>query len=66
LFALDALITGGHGQGFAKRLSHFGVAVVATGETDPIRAASAFYKGESLPPAAPHEHHHATSAEVKL
>lgn len=56
LDALDVLITGGCGQGFVRRMAAKGVRVVATGETDPLRAVTGFVAGDDLPPAVPHEH----------
>jgi predicted Fe-Mo cluster-binding NifX family protein len=58
IFTVDFLITGGSGQGFIQRLAAHGVQVIATSETDPLRAAESVFSGETLPPAEPHEHHH--------
>ncbi len=58
LFGLDALITQGHGQGFAQRLARHGVRVLATSATDPQAAAAALAAGEPLPDALPHDHDH--------
>lgn len=58
IYALDVLITGGCGQGFVQRLAAFGVEVVATGETAPIKAATDYLAGRPLPPPAPHDHDH--------
>jgi predicted Fe-Mo cluster-binding NifX family protein len=58
LFGLDALICGGSGEGFVRRLAGHGVRVINTGATDPLSAVRALLKGEPLPPAAPHEHDH--------
>ncbi len=52
----DVIITGGCGQGFVNRMAARGIRVVATSETDPVRAAKAVAKGEPLPPPQPHEH----------
>jgi predicted Fe-Mo cluster-binding NifX family protein len=59
---VDALITGGAGDGFIRRLAAWGVRVAVTEETDPVVAVSAFTRGELLP-ATPglgggHHHHH--------
>jgi len=56
LFALDVLITQGHGQGFADRLARHGVKVVATAASDPLAAATAWAAGEPLAPPLPHDH----------
>jgi predicted Fe-Mo cluster-binding NifX family protein len=58
---MDALITGGAGEGFIRRLGVWGVRVAVTEETDPVTAVQAFARGE-LPPVAPgagagHHHH---------
>ncbi len=58
LFALDALITQGHGQGFAKRLARHGVQVIATAASDPQTAAAAVAAGDPLPGPLPHNHAH--------
>jgi len=54
----NMLITGGCGDGFRRRLAARGIEVVTTSETDPLAAARAAARGEPLPPAAPHDHHH--------
>ncbi len=56
LFELDALITGGCGQGFITRMSAAGVDVIATSETDPLKAVISYLQGRPLPPPAPHNH----------
>ena len=56
LFGLDALITQGHGQGFAQRLARYGVQVIATAASDPLAAVRALAAGDRLPAALPHEH----------
>lgn len=67
---LDVLITGGCGQGFAKRMASRGIRIVTTSETDPLKAAQAVLRGESLPPAQAedddHHHHGHGSVEVSL
>lgn len=55
---LDILLTGGCGDGFLRRMAAYGVQVITTSETDPIKAATAVLKGESLPVAEPHTHQH--------
>ena len=62
LFGLDALITQGHGQGFAQRLTRHGVRVIATSASDPLAAAAAVAAGESLPEPLPHDHDHGHEA----
>jgi predicted Fe-Mo cluster-binding NifX family protein len=58
LFTLDALITQGHGQGFAQRLAQYGVQVIATAASDPLAAVRALAAGDPLPAALPHNHDH--------
>jgi hypothetical protein len=58
LFGLDALITQGHGQGFAQRLTRHGVRVIATSASDPLAAATALAAGQPLPEPMPHDHDH--------
>jgi hypothetical protein len=58
IYAVDYLITGGCGLGFIQRLSMHEVQVITTSETDPYLAADMVFSGETLPPAAPHEHTH--------
>ncbi len=53
---LDALITGGAGRDFVRRMQERGVRVIATSESDPRRAVGAVLAGRSLPPPAPHGH----------
>ena len=56
LDALDVLITAGCGQGFVRRMAAKGVQVIATSETDPLKAVSGVVAGAVLPPPVPHEH----------
>jgi len=56
LFSLDVIVTAGCGEGFVRRLSTHGVNVVATAESDPVKAATAVARGETLAPPLPHEH----------
>jgi predicted Fe-Mo cluster-binding NifX family protein len=60
LFALglQALVTQGAGHGFVQRLSRQGIAVHATGETDPLAAVALVAAGQELPEAPPHDHDH--------
>jgi len=53
---LDVLITGSCGEGFVRRMAAKGVRVIATSETDPVRAASMLLAGDDLPAAEPHSH----------
>jgi hypothetical protein len=62
LFGLDALITQGHGQGFAQRLTRHGVRVIATSASDPLAAATAVAAGQPLPGPLPHDHDHGHEA----
>lgn len=38
LFGMDVVIVGGCGEGFVRRLGSYGVRVVVTEESDPVRA----------------------------
>ena len=53
---LDALVTGGAGNGFVQRMARNGIAVTTTSETDPLQAIRAVAAGQTLPAALPHEH----------
>lgn len=70
LFELDVLITGGCGQGFARRMASNDVRVITTAEEDPLTAMDKLIKGETLAPAVPHSHDHkgstAPSFQVKI
>ncbi|HRM69057.1 MAG TPA: nitrogen fixation protein [Thauera phenylacetica] len=57
LFAMDAVITAGAGDGFVRRLGARGIEVVLTGETDPLQAVHDYVAGIVKPPL-PHEHGH--------
>ncbi len=57
LFAMDAVITGGAGDGFVRRLGARGIEVVLTAETDPLQAVHDYVAGIVKPPL-PHEHGH--------
>lgn len=57
LFAMDAVITGGAGDGFVRRLGARGIEVVLTGETDPLQAVHDYVAGIVKAPL-PHEHGH--------
>lgn len=56
LDALDVLITAGCGQGFVQRMAAKGVRVIATSETDPLKAVADLVAGTPLPPPVPHTH----------
>lgn len=56
LDSLDVLITASCGHGFVQRMATKGVRVIATGETDPMKAVSGLVAGNPLPPPEPHEH----------
>jgi len=53
----DALLTGGAGEGFVRKMAERGIRVVVTGETDPLRAVNELLQGRVVPPV-PHEHDH--------
>jgi len=55
LDGVAALIVGGCGEGFVRRLARRGIDVVATSETDPIEAIKEYLTG-SLKPPLPHAH----------
>ena len=50
---LGAVIVGGAGQGFVRRLGARGIAVAVTSETDPARAVAHYVEG-TLPTSAAH------------
>jgi len=54
---LDVLITASCGQEFVQRMAARQVRVLATSETDPLRAVTQVVAGTDLPPPLPHEHH---------
>lgn len=56
---ISALICGGMGTGLRKRLGQKSILALATAETDPDRAVSAWLNGSlpELPPLAPHACH---------
>lgn len=56
LFSLDLIITASCGEGFVRRVKAHGVDVIATAESDPVKAATAVMQGEVLAPPLPHEH----------
>jgi len=53
--SVDILITGGCGQGFMRRLAQWGIQVILTSETDPVKAVAAVLSGKELPPPLPHD-----------
>lgn len=55
---LDAIVTGGAGEGFLQRMGRRGIQVLATSETDIDAVLTALAAGQPLPAAAPHEHDH--------
>jgi predicted Fe-Mo cluster-binding NifX family protein len=54
----DALITGGAGEGFVRRLGAWGVKVAITDETDPLKAVLAYARGDLVPGVGAHAHAH--------
>ena len=58
LDSMDALITGGAGDGFVRHLAERGVRVVATGETEPRLAVEAFLAGRVMSAAEGCGHEH--------
>jgi predicted Fe-Mo cluster-binding NifX family protein len=58
---VDALVTGGAGDGFIQRMAAWGVRVAVTQETEPAVAVAAFARGELQPvtPGTGGGHHHA-------
>lgn len=62
LDGVDALLTGGAGEGLVRKLALRGIRVVVTGETDPMQAVSDLALGRVKKPAADdpvHAHDHA-------
>ncbi len=56
---VDALVTGGAGEGFVARLGQRGIEVVMCGETDPLQAVKDYIQGTVKPvPPGEHEHGH--------
>jgi predicted Fe-Mo cluster-binding NifX family protein len=55
LHGVQVLITGGMGEGLARRLASMGIEGLVTTETDPDRAVSAFLAG-TLPLGQPEAH----------
>lgn len=53
---LDAILTGGAGQGFIERMARHGIRVYATSEQDPISALDNILAGRPLPAPEPHGH----------
>jgi predicted Fe-Mo cluster-binding NifX family protein len=60
LRGMKALITGGAGGGFVRRMESWGVQVAVTDQADPVAAVLAFSRGElaATPPGAGCGHHH--------
>lgn len=63
LDAMQVLITGGAGGGFVQNMAARGVMVVATPETDPLRAVEAFLAGRVLSAADGCNHDHSDLGE---
>ncbi len=59
LDAMDVLITGGAGEGFVRNLAARGVQVVATPESDPLLAVTAYFAGRILSASESCNHDHA-------
>jgi len=62
LDGVDALLTGGAGEGMVRKLAQRGIRVVVTGETDPLQAVAELGAGRVKPPAlgdGGHGHEHA-------
>ncbi|HSQ73318.1 MAG TPA: NifB/NifX family molybdenum-iron cluster-binding protein [Rubrivivax sp.] len=55
LDGVDALLTGGAGEGLVRKLAQRGIRVVVTGETDPLQAVAELAAGRVKPGG---EHHH--------
>ena len=54
---ISALITGGAGEGFRRRMTQRGIELVVTGEPDPLQAVADYLQGV-VKPALAHEHEH--------
>jgi predicted Fe-Mo cluster-binding NifX family protein len=63
LDSMQALITGGAGEGFVRNLAARGVMVVATPETDPLRAVEAFFAGRIISASEGCNHDHSDLGE---
>lgn len=55
---MDVLITGSAGSGFVQKMFSRGVAVVVTGEEDPIQAVKDLMQNQIKPPAPESCNHH--------
>lgn len=55
---VEAIVTGGAGQGFVARLAQRGIEVVICGEADPLQAVKDYIQGVVKPAAADADHHH--------
>jgi predicted Fe-Mo cluster-binding NifX family protein len=62
LDAVDVIIVGSAGPGFARRLAARGITVVQTAEADPQKAVRDYLAG-TLAPAADHTHDHGHAHE---
>jgi predicted Fe-Mo cluster-binding NifX family protein len=61
LDGVDALVTGGAGDGFVARMGQRGIEVVMCGESDPLQAVKDYIQGTVKPVLAgehDHDHHH--------
>lgn len=63
---VNVLISGGMGQGLRNRLLQQGIQALATSETDPDRAVTAWLQGDldELPPELNHGHGHGAKSLV--
>ena len=55
---VEAVVTGGAGQGFVARLAQRGIEVVICGETDPLQAVKDYIQGVVKPAVEDADHHH--------
>lgn len=55
---IDALVTGGAGEGFVARMEQRGIEVVMCGEHDPLQAVKDYIQGTVKPAPASEQHHH--------
>ena len=66
VYDLDVLITGGCGEGFTQRLAFYGVKVIATAETDPLKAATDYLAGLIFPPTRIRQRQHNSCKNMAL
>ncbi|MBR0564776.1 nitrogen fixation protein [Azoarcus sp. L1K30] len=57
---VDAIVTGGAGEGFVARMGQRGIEVVMCGEDDPLQAVKDYLGGtvKPVPPGDHDDHHH--------